>query len=145
MILDDENILIKDTRSGVGSNLNLIWDCRDHSQEDLLEIVKFAFSRNDLSKDLYWEESKIFEKCYFLKKDPNNDPNRTIIILTLKINEEGIVLFSHGHYIYHIFNMDDAHILDIPMEFANWIEKLGFNPHPLVSSSDDIKEYTFKP
>jgi hypothetical protein len=143
MILDDENILIKDTRSGVGSNLNLIWDCRGHSREDLLEIIKFAFSRNDLSKDLYWEPSKVFEKCYFLQKDLNN--NRTIIILTLKINKDGITLFLHGRYMYHIFDIDIAHMLDIPMEFANWIKKLGFNPHPLVSSSDDIKEYIFKP
>lgn len=145
MILDDENILMKDATSGVSSNLNLIWDCRGHSQEDLLEIIKFAFSRNDLSKDLFWEESKVFEKCYFLKKVPNNTPDFAIIILTLKIGEDEIVLFSHGHYIYHIFDIDDTHILDIPMEFANWIEKLGFNPHPLVSDSDDIKEYIFKP
>jgi hypothetical protein len=143
MILDDENILMKDARSGVGSNLNLIWDCRDHSREDLLEIIKFAFSRNDLSKDLYWEPSKVFEKCYFLQKDLNS--NRTIIILTLKINKDGITLFLHGRYMCHIFDIDIAHMLDIPMEFTNWIKKLGFNPHPLVNYSDDIKEYIFKP
>lgn len=145
MILDDENILMKDTRSGVGSNLNLIWDCRDHSQEDLLEIIKFAFSRNDLSKDLYWEESKVFGLYFFLKKDLNNDSNRTIIILTLKIREDEIVLFLHSHNMYHIFDIDVVHMLDVSMEFVNWIKKLGFNPHPLVSSYDDIKEYTFKP
>jgi hypothetical protein len=137
--------LIKDTRSGVGSNLNLIWNCRDHSREDLLEIIKFAFSRNDLSKDLYWEKSRVFEKSYFLKKDRNNDPNRAIIVLTLKINEGGIVLFSHGHNIYHIFDVDNVHMSDALMEFTNWVKKLGFNPHPLVCNSDDIKEYIFKP
>mgnify|MGYP003292911384 CR=1 FL=1 len=42
---------------------------------------------------------------------------------------------------YHIFDVDVVHMLDAPMEFANWIEKLGFNPHPLVSYSDFIKEY----
>lgn len=145
MILDDENILIEDTRNGISSNLNLIWNCRDHSREDLLEIIKFAFSRNDLSKDLYWEESKVFEKCYFLQKDPNNDPNRAIIILTLKINKDEITLFLHEHYMYHIFDIDAVHMLDIPMVFANWIKKLGFNPRPLVSYGDFIKEYVFKP
>ena len=145
MILDDEDILIEDTKSGIGSNLNLIWNCRDRSREDLLEIIKFAFSRNDLSKDLYWEESKRFENRYFLKKDCNNDHNRTIIILTLKINTDKIVLFLHTHNMYHIFDIDNVHMSDAYMEFANWVKKLSFNPHPLVTDSDDIKEYTFKP
>lgn len=144
-LLDDENILMENTRSGVGSNLNLIWSCRDHSREDLLEIVKFVFSRNDLSKDLYWEENKVFGLYFFLKKDPNNDPNRALIILTLKISEDKITLLSHGYNIYHIFDTDIIHMSDVPMEFANWVKKLGFNPHPLVSSYDDIKEYIFKP
>lgn len=145
MILDDENILIEDTKSSIGSNLNLIWNCKDHPREDLLEIIKFVFSRNNLSKDLYWEKSRVFEKSYFLKKDRNNDPNRPIIILTLKIDKDKIRLFLHGHNRYHIFDTDIVSALDISMEFANWIKKLGFNPHPLVSSYDDIKEYIFKP
>ena len=143
MILDDENILMKDTRSGVGSNLNLIWNCRDHSQEDLLEIIKFTFSRNDLSKDLYWEESKLFENRYFLRKDSNN--NHHAIILTLKIEIDRITLWLHERNMYYIFDMDIVHMWGVSKEFANWIKKLGFNPHPLVCDSDDIKEYTFKP
>ena len=139
-LLDDENILIDNIRN---NDLNLILCCKDYPPKDLLKIIRFVFYRNDLAKDLYWEKSDIFKNNYYLKKNPNNDPNRTIIIFTLKIEINRITLWMHGRNMYHIFDIDSIHMLDAQKEFGDWIRKLGFNPSPLVCLSDDIKEYRF--
>jgi hypothetical protein len=144
-LLDDENILMDNIRNNITPDLNLILRCKDYSPEDLLEIIKLIFYRNDLAKDLYWEESKVFGLYFFLKKDPNNDPNRTIIILTIKIKIDRIILWLHGHNMYHIFNIDNVHMLDTQKEFGDWIKELGFNKRPINYSHDNIKEYIFKP
>ena len=133
-----------DIRSNITPDLNLILRCKDYPPKDLLEIIKLIFYRNDLAKDLYWENSEIFENNYYLKKDPNKDRNRAIIILTMKIKIDRIILWVHGHNMYHIFNIDNVHMLDTQKEFGDWIRKLGFNPSPLVCMGDDIKEYRFE-
>jgi len=143
-ILDDEDILMDNIRNNITPDLNLILDCKDYPPEDLLGIIISVFSRNDLAKDLYWEKSEIFKNNYYLKKDPNNDHNRTIIILTLKIQIDSIILFLHGHNMYHIFNIDNVHMLDTQKEFGDWIKELGFKKRP-IHSYDNIKEYIFKP
>lgn len=144
-LLDDENILMDNIRNNITPDLNLILRCKDYSPEDLLEIIKLIFYRNDLAKDLYWESSGIFKNNFYLKKDPNNDPNRTIIILTLKIKIDRIMLWLHGHNMYHIFNIDNVHMLDTQKEFGDWIKELGFNKRPINYSHDNIKEYIFQP
>jgi hypothetical protein len=144
-LLDDENILMDNIRNNITPDLNLILRCKDYPPENLLEIIKLIFYRNDLAKDLYWESSGIFKNNFYLKKDPNNDPNRTIIILTLKIKIDGIMLWLHGHNMYHIFNIDNVHMLDTQKEFGDWIKELGFNKRPINYSHDNIKEYIFQP
>lgn len=144
-LLNDENILMDNIRNNITHDLNLILRCKDYPPKDLLEIIKLIFYRNDLAKDLYWEKSDLFKNTFYLKKDPYNDHNRVITILTLKIEIDRITLWLHGRNMYHIFDMDIVHMWDVSKEFVNWIKKLGFNPHPLVCNSDDIKEYRFKP
>jgi hypothetical protein len=143
-LLDDENILMDNIRNNITPDLNLILRCKDYPPENLLEIIKLIFYRNDLAKDLYWESSGIFKNNYYLKKDPNNDPNRTITILTLKIKIDSIMLWLHGHNIYHIFNIDNVHMLDAQKEFGDWIRELGFNKRS-INYSDNTKEYIFQP
>jgi hypothetical protein len=144
-LLDDENILMDNIRNNITPDLNLILSCKDYPPKDLLEMIKLAFYRNDLAKDLYWESSGIFKNNYYLKKDPNNDPNRTITILTIKIKIDRIMLWLHGHNMYHIFNIDNVHMLDAQKEFGDWIKELGFNRRPVDYSHDNIKEYIFEP
>lgn len=144
-LLDDENILMDDIKNNITPNLNLIWGGKDYPPEDLLEIIRFVFHRNDLAKDLHWEKSGIFENNYYLKKYPNNDHDYAIIILTMKIKIDRIILWLHEHNMYHIFNIDNVHMLDTQKELGYWFKKLGFNQRPINYSHDNIKEYTFKP
>ena len=144
-LLDDENILMDNIRNNITPDLNLILRCKDYPPKDLLEIIRLIFHRNDLAKDLYWENSGIFENNYYLKKYPNNDHNRAIIILTLKIKIDRIMLWVHGHNIYHIFNIDNVHMLDTQKEFGGWIKELGFDHQPVNYDHDNIKEYVFEP
>ena len=143
-LLDDENILIDNIRNNITHDLNLILSCKDYPPEDLLEIIRFIFYRNDLAKDLYWKNSEIFENTYYLKKDPNNDHNRAITILTLRIGIDRITLWLHAHNMFHVFN-DNIHILNNQKEFEDWIKELGFNQRPINYSHDNINEYIFKP
>ena len=143
-LLDDENILMDNIRNNVTPDLNLILRCKDYLPEDLLEIIRFVFYRNDLAKDLYWENSKIFKNTYYFLKDHN----RAITILTMKIEIDRITLYLHGHNInmYHIFNIDNTPMLDTQKEFGDWIKELGFKQQqrPIIYNYDNIKEYMFK-
>ena len=46
---------------------------------------------------------------------------------------------------FHVFNIDNVHMLDAQKEFGDWIKKLGFNQRPINYSHDNINEYIFKP
>lgn len=143
-LLDDENILMDDIRN-ITPDLNLLLSCKDYPPEDLLKIIRFVFDRNDLAKYLYWEKSELFKNNYYFKKYPNNNHSRVITILTMRIEIDRIILWVHGHNIYHIFNIDNVHMLDAQKEFGDWIKKLGFKQSPINYSFDNANEYIFKP
>ena len=128
-ILDDENILMGDILNNLKKHVKLIWDCRTQPKQDVLDVVKHVFSRDDIAKDLRWVSSPSNNNIYFLQKDCGFEGASHYIkrILKVVINNEQLKLSIMDYDIYYVFDVNSRRVLDIQEEFISWIRDLGFD------------------
>lgn len=148
-ILDDENILMGNVKNDLKKHVKLIWDCRDHPANNVLDIIKNIFHRDDLSKDLRWISSPSNNNIYFLQKDCGGYGFESSIhyikpILKVVINNEQLKLSVMEYDIYYLFDTNSHHVLDIQKEFADWIWSLGFDSQKHYKE-EHCKVFYFKP
>ena len=144
-LLDDENILVSDIKDSTKKNIKLIWDCRTQSKQDVLDVVKYVFSREDIAKDLRWVSCLSKNNIYFLKKtfyEGNISFDKPIIKIV--IDESNIRLCISEYDVHHLFDINSRHVLDIQKEFINWIWGLGFDSQKYYFQ-DNCKVFYFNP
>ena len=144
-LLDDENILVRDIKDNAKKNIKLIWDCRTQSKQDVLDVVKHVFFREDIAKDLRWESCLSNNNIYFLKKtfyEGNISFDKPIIKIV--IDESNIRLCISEYDVYYVFDINSHHIIDIQKEFTDWIWDLGFDSQKYYFQ-DNCKVFYFNP
>jgi hypothetical protein len=144
-ILDDESILVSDIKDNAKKNIKLIWDCRTQPKQDVLDVVKHVFFREDIAKDLRWESCLSNNNIYFLKKTfykGNTSFDKPIIKII--IDESKIRLCISEYDVYYVFDINSHRVLDIQKEFTDWIWDLGFNSQKYYFQ-DNCKVFYFNP